>query len=155
MNSMLDKGLIAGGRERRKVEDRQFSSHRSILFGENSDEEALTVPRKVHYHSFWKHIQDAVYWVKLSPTQDQGLQFWKTKSNAVVVNDHVPADCIYRVTSQSGEQIQCERVPTPRPAPKMILKSRWRIEQEQYCESASSDAWRDWRVPRRQNKKQR
>ena len=118
-------------------------------FGEHSDEEApsesVTLPRKVQYRSFWKHHQDAVCWVKLSQTQDQGSQFWQTKSNAILVNDHVQAESIYRVISENGEHILFERMPTPRPAPEIILKSRWRIEQEQYSESASSDTWKDWR----------
>ena len=118
-------------------------------FGEHSDEEAfgksLTLHRKVHYRSFWKHHQDAVFGVKLSQAQDQGLQFWQTKSFAILVNDHVQTERICRVISENGEQILFERMPTPRPAPKIILKSRWRIEQEQYSESASSDTWKDWR----------
>ena len=83
--------------------------------------------------------------MKLSLAQDQGLQIWQTKSKAIVVNDHVPADCIYRVTSQNGGEIQYERMPTARSAPKVILKSRWRNESEQYSGSASSDAWKDWK----------
>ena len=39
--------------------------HTSYPFGENPDEEApsdgFTSPRKVHYHSNWKHDQDAVF----------------------------------------------------------------------------------------------
>ena len=83
--------------------------------------------------------------MKLSQAQDQGLQFWQTKSNAILVNDHVQTESIYGVISENEEQILFERMPTPRPAPKIILKRRWRIEQGQYSESASSDTWRDWR----------
>ena len=81
----------------------------------------------------------------LFQTRDQGLQFWQTKSNAIVVNDHKPADCIYRTTSQNGEHILQERMPTLGPAPKVILKSMWRIVQEQHFESDSSDEWQDLR----------
>ena len=68
-----------------------------------------------------------------------------TTSSPIVVNDQVPADCIYRVISQNGEQILFETMSTPRPAPKVILRSRCRIEQEQYSVTAFSDAWKDWR----------
>ena len=38
--------------------------------GENSDEEtqdeSLTVPRKVHHRNVWKGKQDAVHWVNLA-----------------------------------------------------------------------------------------
>ena len=51
-------------------------------FGGDSDEEEprddYTILPKVHYHSHWKRNKDAVYWVKLSRAQDQGLQFSST-----------------------------------------------------------------------------
>ena len=95
------------------------SSHHLTPFGGDSDEEEprddYTVPQKVRYHSHWKRNQDAAYWVKKSRAQDQGLQFWQMKSHAVIVNDPVPADCIYRVISQSGDRILFERLnPTTR-----------------------------------------
>ena len=49
-----------------------------------------------------KHNQDAVCWIKLSRTQDQGLQFWQTKSFALITYATVPGDCIDRVISQNG-----------------------------------------------------
>ena len=77
-------------------------------FGENPAEEApsddFTMPRKVHYHSIWKHDQDAVCWVKLSRAQDQGLRFWQTKSSAIIVHNLVPAKCIHKVISQNGDR---------------------------------------------------
>ena len=87
--------------------------------------------KKVHYHSHWKHNQDAVYWVKLSRAQDQGLQFWQTKSHVIVVRSLVPAACICRVISQNGDRILFERLSTPRPAPKVTLKSNWHSKQKQ------------------------
>ena len=59
--------------------------------------------KKVHNHSHWKRNQDATYWVKRSRAQDQGLQFWQTKSHAIIVHSPVPADCIHRVISQNEE----------------------------------------------------
>ena len=103
---------------------------------EEAPRTSLTVPRKVHYHNFWTYDQDAENREKLSRAQHLGLQFRQTKSNAIVVNDHEP--------SQSGEQSLLKRMPTPRLAPNIILESRWRIGQEQCCESAS-DACKDWR----------
>ena len=86
-----------------------------------------------------------MYWVKLSQTQDQGLQLWKTKFNAIVVDDRVPAHCIYRVTSLRREHTLYEKVPTPRLVTKVILKSRWSVEQEQDSEEACTDAWKKWK----------
>ena len=91
-------------------------------FGRDSDEEEprddCTIPQKVRCYSHWKRNQDAVYWVKLSRAQDQGSQFWQTKSTAIIVHSPVPADCIYTVISENGDGILLESLLTPRPAPK-------------------------------------
>ena len=96
-------------------------------FGNDPDEEKPhddhTVPQKVHYQTYWKRNQDAVYWIKLSRAQDQGLQFWQTKSFAIITYATVPGDCIDRVISQNGDRIIFERLATPRQAPKVTLKS--------------------------------
>ena len=72
-------------------DDRPSFSLLSTFSGECPDEEALsddfTIPRKVHYHSNWKHDPDAVFWAKLSRTQGRGLGFWQTKSSAIIVHD--------------------------------------------------------------------
>ena len=89
-----------------------------------------TVPQKVHYHSHWKHHQDAVYWVKLSRAQDQGLQ---------CNSGPVPADCICRVISQIGDRMLFERHSTPRPAPKVTLKTNCQSQQQQsVCDDVST-----------------
>ena len=64
-----------------------------------------TVPQKVHNTTHWKHNQDAVHWIKLSRAQDQGVQFWQTKSFAIITHDIVPGDCIYEVISQNGDRV--------------------------------------------------
>ena len=91
------------------MEDKQFSSHLSILCSRKHAEEEqpsddFSKPRKGHYRSKWETTRDAVSCVKLARAQDQGLQFWQTRSNAVIVYNSVPSDCIYKVVSQEGER---------------------------------------------------
>ena len=47
----------------------------------------------------------------------------KTRSHATTVYSSVPADCIYKVISQSVKRSSFERLSTLRPAPKIVLKS--------------------------------
>ena len=72
VKSILETGPIAGGREKERERERAMSenkpsssSHLSTRLGENPDEEKpsddLSMLSKVHYHSNWKHDQDAVY----------------------------------------------------------------------------------------------
>ena len=78
-----------------------------------------------------KRNQGAVYWVKVSRAQDQGLQFWQTKSHAIIVLSLVPSECIYRVRSQNGYRILLDRLSTPRFVPKVARKSNWQSQQQQ------------------------
>ena len=59
-------------RERQSSTNSLFSSMNP--FGIDPDEEKPnvdhTVSQKVHHQTHWKHTQDAVYWIKLSMTQD-------------------------------------------------------------------------------------
>ena len=133
---------------KRKVEDIQFSSHRSILLEKILTRELEAnpslYPEKKHYRNSWRSYQDTVYWIKLSHAQDRGLQSGQTKSNAIVVNDHEPGECIHIVTSQREGHVFEERMQIPSPK-NVILKSRWKIEHEQSSEDESADAWRDWK----------
>ena len=64
-------------------------------FGSDSDDEEPVMIthflKKRHYHSHWKRNKDAVCLVKLSRAQDQEMQFWQTKSYAIIVHSPVPA----------------------------------------------------------------
>ena len=73
--------------------------------------------------SHWKRNQDAV-----------------TMSHAIIAHSPVPADCIYRVISQNGDRILFERLSTPRPAPKVTVKSNWHPQQQQQQHSLRDDA---------------
>ena len=121
-------GLIAGWRESK--EGRQTVCFTPLNpIGDNSDEQEpcddFSKLRKVHSYSKWKTRQDAVYWINLARAQDKGLRFWQSRSHAVIVYSSVPADCIYKVISEKGERIWFERLLTPRPAPKIVLKITW------------------------------
>ena len=117
-----ESGLIAGGRESKEGRQTIFFTPLNP-FGNNPDEEEpsddFSKPRKVHYHSKWKSRQDAVCWINLARAQDKGVQFWQTRSHALIVYNSVPADCIYKSDfSKKGERTLYERLSTPRLARK-------------------------------------
>ena len=101
--SILGSGLIPGGKENDKARQAVFFTPLDP-FGDNPDEEKphddYTVPQKVHCNSYWKHNQGAVFWINFSNAQVPGLQFWQTKSFAIITHDIVTGDCIHRVISQ-------------------------------------------------------
>ena len=92
-------------------------------------------PRKVHHHTKLKNTLDAENKVNLTRAQDNGLRFWQTVSDAVIVFSFVLAGCIFKVCSQKGERTLFERLSMPRPSP---CWSQQQQQQRDTAESASS-----------------
>ena len=67
------------------------------------------------------------------------MEFWQTKSFAIMTFATIPGDCIDRVTSQNGERIDFEKLDTPRPATKVTLKKNWQSQQQQQHSSSCTD----------------
>ena len=59
----------------------------------------VTKPRQVPYRTRWKVYQNAVCWINLRSAQDEGLAFWQTRSNAIILHNSVPADCLEKVVN--------------------------------------------------------
>ena len=104
----------------------------------------LTVPRKFHC-SKWRHDQDAVFWIKFEEALDLELQFWQTKSNAFVVYNPAAPQCMFKVIAKNHMRTIFERLPEHRPPPKVIPKSQWQVQQQQFAKpSSGKPGKRDW-----------
>ena len=130
-SSNLDSSLVDD--EVNKVDRLPFLYH-SIHLVKIQMETNSTVISPIQEKYITKQMetnQGAVHWINLARAQDKGLQFWQTRSHAIIVCISVPADCIFKVITQKGEQTLFERLSTPRPAPKIVLKSHWQLQQLQ------------------------
>ena len=125
--SFFGSGIIPGGKENHI--DKQSSSH--FWIHSETTQMKKHFMMKVHTTLIEKRNQDAVFWIKMSRAQDQGLQFWQTKSSAIITHATVPGDCIDRVISHDGDRAMFEILATPRPARKVALKSNWHTQQQQ------------------------
>ena len=57
----------------------------------------FSVPRLARYmHKAWKRHQDAVFWVDINLAIREGLTFYQTRSNAIILQGTLPAHCIVR-----------------------------------------------------------
>ena len=110
----------------------------------------------------WKRFQKPIFWCNLKLAQERGLQFYQTRSNAVVLHDTLPAEFIekaicmktkdqlypresvllrlrvvLRANSQSGSQDLLVQE----------ARSSWESQQdaESYGETRSNTA--DYRIP--------
>ena len=150
IQSILENGLITGGHESDKFNlswrmdrfwvDMVFTPLNP--FGGDSEEERrddYTVPQKNSLPLSLQTKSRCCVLYKISRAQDQGLQFWQTKSHAIIVHSPVPANCICWVISQNGDRILIERLSTPRPAPKVTLKSNWQSQKQQQQQQSTCD----------------
>ena len=70
------------------------------MFNSDASEAESITDFKNQIH--WRLEQDAVYWIHLSSAQDAGLEFWQTRSNAIITYQSVPQECVVKVVSESG-----------------------------------------------------
>ena len=125
LHSIINNGLILGGKDlsRRQTvfflpTDPRDESHKDL---EHID---FSVPRLARYvHSAWKRHQDAVFWVDIDLAIREGLTFYQTRSNAIILQGTLPAYCIVKVERlKTGEVLYERRYLSPRPPPKISLK---------------------------------
>ena len=90
----------------------------------------LNAPRHAQYmHKAWKRHQNAVYWVDINLALKKGLKFYQTRSNAIILQETLPAYCIPKVVRmETGEVIYEKVYMSPRPPPKISLKHVWKRE---------------------------
>ena len=125
LHSIINNGLIPGGQD--------LSRRQSVFFlptdprdETHKDPEHIdfSVPRLARYvHSAWKRHQDAVFWVDIDLAIREGLTFYQTRSNAIILQGTLPAYCIPKVERlKTGEVLYERRYLSPRPPPKISLK---------------------------------
>ena len=125
LHSIINNGLIPGGQNlsRRQTVfflpvDPRDESHRDP---ERID---FSVPRLARYvHSAWKRHQDAVFWVDIDLAIKEGLTFYQTRSNAIILQGTLPAYCIPKGERlKTGEVLNERPYLSPRPPPKISLR---------------------------------
>ena len=84
----------------------------------------FSVPRLSRYmHSAWKRHQDAVFCVDIDLAIKEGLTFYQTRSNAIILQGTLPVCCIPKVVRlKTGEVLYERPYLSPRPPPKISLR---------------------------------
>ena len=90
----------------------------------------MNVPRHAQYlHNAWKRHQDAVFWVDINLAIEKGLTFYQTQSNAIILQETLPAYCIPKVVRMKTGEVLYEKVyMSPRLPPKISLEHEWKRE---------------------------
>ena len=125
LHSTINNGLIPGGQD--------LSRRQTVFFlpidprdTDHKDPEHInfSVPRRARYvHNAWKKHQDAVFWVDIDLAIREGLTFYQTRSNAIILQGTLPAYCIPKVERlKTGEVLYERPYLSPRPPPKISLR---------------------------------
>ena len=63
-----------------------------------------SVPRRARYvQNMWKRHQDTVFWIDINlGIIKEGLKFYQTRSNAIILQDVLPPSCIVRAERLKG-----------------------------------------------------
>ena len=115
-----------------------------------------------HTKNTWKRCQNTVFWCNLKLAQQRGLQFYQTRSNAVILYDTLPAEFIEKaICVKTKDQLYQRESVILRP--RVVLtansqsgsqdplvqeaRSSWESQQdaESYGETRSNTA--DYRIP--------
>ena len=84
-----------------------------------------SVPLHARYvQNTWKRHQDTVFWIDIDlGIIKEGLKFYQTRSNAIILQGVLPASCIVRAERlKSGETLYKRQYLSPRPPPKISLR---------------------------------
>ena len=123
-HSIISNGLVPGGQDLSKRQT-VFSLPVDPRDESHKDPERIdfSVPRRARFvHSAWKRHQDAVFWVDIDLAIREGLTFYQTRSNAIILQGTYPAHCISKVERlKTGETLYERRFLSPQPPPKISL----------------------------------
>ena len=118
----MNSRLIPGGQDLSKRQTVFFTSV-DAMNKEHKDPDVidLDAPRLAWYkQKTWKKQQDTVYWVDFNLAQLKGFKFYQTRSNAITLDDTLPAYCIPKAIMMGTGEITYEKVyASPRPPPKI------------------------------------
>ena len=140
MHSIIQSGLIPGGKDVKKGRHAVFFTAVKPMFIDQHGERDydVTKPRIAVYKHIWKIHQNTVYWCNLRVAQSNGLQFYQTRSNAIILYSTLPAVCIEKVViRKSGEELCSKTYQSPTWLQRIVLKPNLHYGRQ---DTTSSDA---------------
>ena len=97
LSSIVNHGLIPGGVSLRTGREAVFFTIVNPMDNQDGLGEHLcdlSQARIAPYKNIWRHFQDTIFLYNLKLAKERGLQFYQTRSNAVILYDTLPAEFI-------------------------------------------------------------
>ena len=124
-HAIIQSELIPGGKDVKKETHAVFFTAVNPMFVDEHKEVEydLTNPRIAMYKNHWKTHQNTVYWCKWKVAQKKELQFYQTRSNAIILYHTLSEICIKNVVYRKSREALCNRVfQSPTSPQKAVLK---------------------------------
>ena len=122
LKSIVNNGLIPGGFSTK-------TGRQAVFFTVNPMDDMqglgetfcdLSKARIAPYKNIWKRFQDTENWCNFFLAQEKGLQFYQTRSNALILYGTLPAECRQKAMCMVTTETLCEKV-TERP--RVVLRA--------------------------------
>ena len=96
--SIISNGLVPGGQNLSRRQTLFFLPVDPRIEDHKGPEDIdYSAPRLARYlQNAWKRHQDAVFWVDIDLAIKEGLTFYQTRSNAIILQGTLPAHCIVK-----------------------------------------------------------
>ena len=110
-HSIIQSGLTPGGKHVKKGRHAVFFTAVNPMFIDHYRERDydVTKPRMAVSKHNWNIHQNTMYWCNLRGAQGKGLQFYQTRSNAIILYNTSPAMCIEMVVIRKSEEESCSK----------------------------------------------
>ena len=125
LHSIINSGLIP---------ERQFEQQTVFFLIVDSMDKEHKDPETINFvHNTctkaWKKHKNTVYWVDINLVLKKGLKLNQNRSNAIILQETLPAYCFAKVVRmETGEVIYEKVYASLRPPPKISFKDNWREE---------------------------
>ena len=143
LNSIRN-GLILGGKSFKRGRQTVFFTTVNPMedvYGMVETPCDLTKRRTAPYKSTWKRFQKMVFWCNLKLAQEKGLQFYQTRSHAVVLYNTLLAAFIEKaVCMKTQEELHQKVRLTPR-LPRVVLKLNSQCGQQDLRSQDARSSW--------------
>ena len=91
-----------------------------------------------YLHKTWKKHQDAVDWVDINLAIAKGLKFYQTRSNAIILQETLPAYCIPKVVWMETGEVIYEKVYAYRRLARLISYIHHTSDYRQCCHAGNT-----------------
>ena len=141
MHSIILSGLMPGGKDVKRGRQTVFFTAVNPMFAHlhKQRDHDVTKPTIAFYKQKWKIHQITVYWNNFRVAQKKGLTFYQTRSNAIILDNTLPAACFEQVVVMNSEKVLYYKQTNLRAHREKLYKNRLGTKDERILQIRTKD----------------